>query len=115
MKYAKRLYVLEKERQQIEKWLRNIKRNKLQLFLYALVWNEKACQVEILHTSLFLQKWYPKEGLKIIGLAKSHEEALELLEDLLRDIYQDRGDYSLFEFFAEKDSKEKESWYMDLF
>ena len=65
-----------------------LERNRFQpgIHLILLPANEKN-QLEILNAAWLLQPDYPKEGLFVVGIADSFENALEYVEKISREVY----------------------------
>lgn len=54
--------------------------------------------IDIIHTRVVRQRYYPRKGLVVIGLAGSYEEALQLAAEILISLYTVQGDFKLREF-----------------
>lgn len=88
MKYYCNLYLDEKTYLQKEEILHKIEEDQWQLEIYCIVLasNEKN-HLEILHSALFLQKSIPKEKVFLVGIASGYYEALELVEKITEEVY----------------------------
>ena len=49
-----------------------------------------------------MQKSYPKKQMKIIGLAKGYEDALELVRTIIDETYQNTGDVDVWKYLKEE-------------
>ena len=49
-----------------------------------------------------MQKSYPKKQMKIIGLAKGYEDALELVRTIIDETYQHTGDVDVWKYLKEE-------------
>lgn len=54
--------------------------------------------IDIIHTRVVRQRYYPRKNLVVIGLAGSYEEALTLAAEILVCLYTVQGDFKLREF-----------------
>ncbi len=85
--YSENLYLSESIK---EKKLNRIKRNirqgrgRFDLYIISLS-NNANDQLDIFHNSMFKQKLYRKFDIRIVGLAKSYDESLMLVERILQD------------------------------
>ena len=52
--------------------------------------------------SELMQKSYPKKQMKIIGLAKGYEDALELVRTIIDETYQNTGDVDVWKYLKEE-------------
>ncbi len=58
--------------------------------------------LDIIPAKDLLQKGYPKETLRIIGLAKGKKEALALVTQIVDEVFQETGDVKLVDYLKEK-------------
>lgn len=54
--------------------------------------------IDIIHTRVVRQRYYPRKNLVVIGLAADYDEALELAAGILVSLYTVQGDFRLREF-----------------
>ena len=54
--------------------------------------------IDIIHTQVVRQRYYPKKDLVVIGLAGNYEEALQLAAEILVSLYTVQGNFGLREF-----------------
>lgn len=89
MRYFRDLYLTEKTKKKKETIIRKLEDNKIQFTVYLILCREgEKPSLEICHSWMFLQSWYPREKVKIAGLAFGYEEALQLLVDMVEDTYK---------------------------
>lgn len=88
MKCYYNLYLDEKARQKREQILKKIKADDWQMEIYciALAANEKN-HLEMFHSALLLQKAVSKENLFLVGIASGYYEAMELVEKITKEVY----------------------------
>ena len=55
--------------------------------------------IDIIHTRVVRQRYYPTKDLVVIGLAGNYEEALLLAGEIVSGIYAVQGDFDLRGFF----------------
>lgn len=106
MKFYRELYLspgLEKKKKRI---LKKIKDGKFQKNIYLLILasNEKN-QLEICHTALFLQPDYPKKEYFVVGIANGYEEAIELVEQIAREVYNKTDGADIRSYITAKDQE----------
>ncbi|MCI9074878.1 MAG: hypothetical protein HFH10_03585 [Dorea sp.] len=88
MEYYRYLYLSERLEKKKDRIMDRLERNRFQpgIHLILLPANEKN-QLEILNAAWLLQPDYPKEGLFVVGIADSFENALEYVEKISREVY----------------------------
>ena len=88
MEYYKYLYLSEKLKKKKDRIMDRLERNKFQpgIHLILLPANKKN-QLEILNAAYLLQPDYPKKGLFVVGMADSYESALEFVEKISQEVY----------------------------
>ena len=62
-------------------------------------------QLEIVNAMYLLQPGYPREGRMVVGIAKGFEEAVELSEEISREVYDATGDLKLKTIFRQRNRK----------
>ncbi len=88
MEYYRHLYLSERLEKKRDKVIDRLERNRFRpgIHLILLPRNEKN-QLEILNAAYLLQPDYPKEGLFVVGIADSYENALEFVEKISQEVY----------------------------
>ncbi len=88
MEYYRYLYLSERLEKKKDRIMDRLERNRFQpgIHLILLPANEKN-QLEILNAAWLLQPDYPKEGLFVVGIADSFENALEYVEKISQEVY----------------------------
>ena len=92
MKYYSNLYVSERLKKKKDKVIARLERRKIQPDLHVILLPE--CdhnQLEIVNAMYLLQPGYPREGRMVVGIAKGFEEAVELVEEISREVYSGKG------------------------
>lgn len=92
MKCYYALYMDEKVKSKQEEILGKIQDGKWQLekYLITLAANERN-HLEIYDSVLLIQKAIPKEDLFLVGVAGGYIEALELVEQITQEVYDETG------------------------
>lgn len=92
MKYYYSLYTDEYVKDKKEEIIKNIEHDKWQLdkYLIALTKNESN-HLEIFNSVLLVQKAMPKDDLFVVGIANGYVEALELVEKITQEVYDETG------------------------
>jgi len=102
MKWYSKLYVSEsigKKASRI-KWRINHNAGCISVYVIAFASNPKNL-LEIIPAWNLLQKAYPKKDLKIIGLAKGYDEALELVRQIIEETYAKTSDVDVWHYLKE--------------
>ena len=103
MKWYKDLYVSDSISHKKRKILHKLKRNKLQLNVYAIVLPLGDSGIlEVYPAFVFLQKIYKKQNIFILGLASDREEAYELVEKIVMDCYKYTGHFDIKKYIEER-------------
>ena len=99
MKWYKNLYLGEEIAPKARKIINKIKKNKptIDVYVIALASNPKN-QLDIIPSWELLQKGYPTDCVRVIGLAQGKKEALQLVTSLVDEVYQKTGDVKILEY-----------------
>lgn len=99
MKWYKNLYVGEGIKPKAKQIINRIKKNKptIDVYVIALASNPEN-QLDIIPSMELLQKGYPTEQIRVIGLAKGKAEALQIVTSLVDEIYQKTGDVKVLDY-----------------
>ncbi|MBR3771718.1 MAG: hypothetical protein IKL07_05565 [Clostridium sp.] len=100
IKWYPALYLDSVTRKHLNRIKRRMEKGKLTFSVYciALATNEKNL-LDIYSTNELLFPYYKKKGMTVIGLASSKEKALELVVDIINDVYQQTGELDVRTFF----------------
>lgn len=92
MKFFKNLYVTEYVEGRKEKIIKKLQTGKFPLSYYILVLIEEGeNQLEFYSASLLYQKKLQDENLFVVGIAAGYEDAIYLVEDITREVYEKTG------------------------
>lgn len=90
MRYYKYLYVSDAQKKKIEKIKKKMDAGKLLPGVHLITLSENGSdQLEIRSYMMLLQPSYPREDFFVVGIAKGYEEALELVEEIAREVYNE--------------------------
>lgn len=64
--------------------------------------------IDIIHTRVVRQRYYPRKDMVVIGLAGSYEEAVQLAAEILSGLYTVQGDFNLREFLKKNRHNSRE-------
>lgn len=62
-------------------------------------------QLEIINPNLFLQRNYPKGEYFVVGIAKGFEEALEILEEIVQNVYNETRGADIRSYILNKEQE----------
>ncbi len=109
MKFYFKLYVDEESRDVLLKVKKELERNKLQWGTYLIVLTQnEANHLEIFHSILLKQKVIKKQNLFVVGIANSYSKALELVEKLTGEVYDETGGTNIRQYILEKQKEYEE-------
>ncbi|MCM1183138.1 MAG: hypothetical protein NC337_07175 [Roseburia sp.] len=102
MRFYKRLYlspsIQDKRRQIIWK----LKTGRLQPTIYLIALARNKDLFEIYHSGILKQRYYRKaeNAPYIVGIAKSYSGAVDLVSEMLTDVWQETGSYDVKAYFG---------------
>ena len=109
MKYYCHLYMDEKVAPRKQEIQKNIENDKWQLEKYLIVLtNHPQNHLEIFQSALLLQKAIEKETLFVVGIASGYEEALELVEKIVQEVYDETKGTDIRKYILEKQQEYEE-------
>lgn len=98
MRFHKELYVGDSIKNiRRVKW--KLKHHAGQLGIFVITLSGGSDQLEIYHCAFLQQRYYKKYPPYIVGIAGGYQEAVELLQQMVSDVYKNTGDYRLKEYF----------------
>lgn len=100
IKWYPHLYLDEKAEKKIKKLKRKIEDGKLNFNLYCVCLATNPDNIlDIMNTNELLFRHYSNMTVSIVGLAYSRDGAIELVERIALDIYEQTDDFNAKEFF----------------
>lgn len=111
MTWYDELYVGDSIVHKTKKIIWKIRHNAGQLNIYviALASNDHNL-LDIIPAQELLQKAYPKRGLRIIGLAKGYEEAVEVAASIVDEVYRNTGAFGIRTYLEEQAADREGGW-----
>ena len=67
-------------------------------------------QIDVIPSAVLMQRAFPKDELKVIGLAGGWEEAMELIRLICQETFDATGDGDMRSFLCKKDYKKSRSF-----
>lgn len=104
MRFYKYLYVQEELEKKKDKIIHKLKEKKI-LFschIVALSPTDKN-QLDIYSSKFLFQPGFPTEDLFVVAIVKSHEDAIEFVEKLLQDVYNETKRTDMRSYILEKE------------
>lgn len=88
MRYYKELYLGEGLEKKKKKIIKKLEEKKFQpnVHIITLALNPQN-YLEIYNSALLIQPGFPKEDFFVVGITKGYEEAVELVEEIVREVY----------------------------
>ena len=104
MKFYKYLYVQEELLKKKEKIISKLKQKKILLncHVVALSSTEKN-QLDVYSSKFLFQPGFPTEDLFVVAIVKRYEDALEFVENLLKDVYNETKRTDMRSYILEKE------------
>ena len=103
MKWYHDLYVGDSIGNQVNriKWKINHNAGTVSVYVIAFASNDRNL-LDIIPAWELMQKAYPKKDMKIIGLAKGYDEALDVVCRIIDETYQNTGDVDVWAYLKEE-------------
>ncbi|MEZ3436056.1 MAG: hypothetical protein K1W34_15830 [Lachnospiraceae bacterium] len=106
MRYYRYLYLGEDLKEKKEKIIGKIERGKLtwDIHIVTLPVGEKN-QLEIYACNQFLQRDYPKMDFFVVGIVKGYENAIELVEEIAKQVYNETRSADIRSYILKKEQE----------
>ena len=104
MRFYKYLYVQEELEKKKDKIIRKLEDKKILLSCHvvALASTGKN-QLDIYSSKFLFQPGFPTDDLFVVAIVKSHEDAIEFVEKLLKDVYNETKRTDMRSYILEKE------------
>ena len=101
MQWAENLYLSDKTAKKRDKIIKKANRGigMLSIYLITLASNPENL-FDIFHAAHLKQPAFYKQDLYVVGIASGYEEALELVQRMIDDIYRKTGGFAVREYFG---------------
>lgn len=103
MRFYKHLYVSESISGKEAKICRKMKRGMGLLGVEIITLNSGTDLLDIYPGYVWKQRHVRKYDFKVVGLAKNHQEAIELSTEIVSSVYQKTGSLAIKDYFKEED------------
>ena len=107
MRYYRHLYMTENIRKKKDKIIRKLESGKFRPSVHVIVLaaNEKV-SLEIYNSILFLQPDFPNEDFFIVGITKGYDEAVELVEEITQEVYNETKGVDIRSYILKKEQED---------
>lgn len=103
MKWYKDLYLGESLMSSWQKVIRSIKAGKFLPDVYVIAFaSNPENMLDIIPSRELLQSAYPKDALRIIGVARGKKEAIALVQQIVEETYAKTGDVQIRQYLKDK-------------
>lgn len=103
MKWYDKLYLGEGITPKEKQIIKRIKKNQLTPDVYVIAFASNPQNLlDVIPSWELMQKGYPKEQIRVIGLASGKKEALELVRQIIDEVYQATGKTNVTEYLKSK-------------
>ena len=107
MDYYRHMYFTEGLEKKKDKIIKKLENKKFQVSIHLLVLpRNEDNQLEIINSVLLLQPDYPKEDYFVVGIAKSYDDALELVEKIAKEVYHETKGTDIRSYILEKEQED---------
>lgn len=104
MKFYRNLYVSESLEKKKDKIIQKMKQGKYPLTIYILALIEEGeNQMEFYSAALLRQKVVSDDGIFVVGIAAGYDDAVYLVEDIAKEVYEKTGDLDIRSYIREQD------------
>lgn len=109
MRYYRYLYLSDGLERKKEKIIQKLEKGKFQIDVYLVILSpNENNQLEIYQSLLFLQPDFPREDYFVVGIAKGYEAALEIVEEITKEVYNETERADIKAFILEREQKGQE-------
>ena len=106
MRYYRHLYLVEGLEKKKDKIIRRLEEGRFLPGVYLVTLAEgEGRQLEICSSLLFLQPSFPRRQLFVAGLAKDYEDALELVEKITQEVYNETKGADIRSYILNKEQE----------
>lgn len=108
MRFYEYLYVSESIEKKAEKIKTKLQKGKLPFNVYLIVLIEEGeNQLEFYSTALLYQQIFKKEDLFVVGIAESQIDAIYLVDEIAREVYENTGDLDIRSYILKEQAVKK--------
>lgn len=107
MRYYRELYLGESVRKKKGKIIKKLNAGKFQPDIHIITLPEgEKNQLEIYAYTQLLQPYFPKRDFFVVGIGKGFEEALELVEEITKEVYNETTGADIRTYILKKEHGE---------
>ena len=107
MRYYKHLYLMEGLEKKKGRIIRKLEENKFQANIHSITRSQNETNpLEIYNSELRLQPDYPHEDFFVVGIAKGYEDAVELVEQIVQEVYNETKGADIRSYILKKEQEE---------
>lgn len=97
------LYMSDQVAKEKETILNRIEKNQWQMEIYLITLSKgEQNHLDIFNSVLLIQKTFSKEDLFVVGIARGYEEALNLVEKITQEVYDNTGTTNIRKYILQK-------------
>lgn len=101
VQWASKLYIGEKINKKMKKVVASINNREATYNVYCIAFASQPTNLfDIMDANELLFPHYKKVEVRIIGLAKGKEEAIQLVQEMLMEVYQETGEFNVRTYFT---------------
>lgn len=101
VQWATKLYVSENMKKKMDKAIASIRNGEATFNVYCIAFASQPSNLfDIMDANELLFPHYKKVEVKIVGLAKGKEEALQLVQEMLMEVYYNTGEFDVRTYFT---------------
>ena len=102
MRWYRKLYIGERAKKDRHRIVGKVKHRRPQkdAYLITLATNEKNL-LDIYTANTMLWRYFYKSDILIVGIARGHEEAVELACHIIAQVFRDTGDFNVRDYIEE--------------
>ena len=107
MRYYRHLYLMEGLEKNKEKIIRKLEEDKFQpnIHIITLAQND-ANHLESQNSIVLLQPSFPKDDFLVVGIAKGYDDAVELVELITQEVYNETRGADIRAYILKKEQEE---------
>lgn len=104
MRYYKYLYIQEDLEKKKDKIIRKLNKKKLQPNLHVITLaSNPENHLDIISGKFLFQRSFSQEDLFVVGIVKSHDDALDYVESIIREVYDETGGTDIRSYILRKE------------
>lgn len=101
IQWASRLFVGDKLKKRKDKAIASINNRRMTYDVYCIALASQPGNLfDIINANELLFPYYLKTDIRIVGLAKGREEAINLVQDMIMEVYRNTGAFNVRDYFT---------------